>query len=381
MLTNEVIIHSFRPLWLTVEGSGPLPGNPYEIDFTDPSDTSCNFFLLMSDNGKGKTTVLNLMACLMRLLGEREPKEYGLENLDQGELRVQWDVRVTLTWKGKEHNIVLSLLAGAFDVEPALKPWGESELLKFQTQSWHRTGFHRRAKGFLEPIGLSDNIVADLLGTIQNWRGEGPKGFEEDDLNLPTLLYFSAYRDIPSVVGLERNISQPEHWGYFPAHVFAPHTSHWSDSLDNLLVWLKWIDEKRFERARDIINQRVFEGTPKFLEGIRKVPPEAIVKNGPENEHRLDLLSSGEKNLVQLFLRIGAHMTRNTIILIDEPEVHLHPRWQHRLMRHMKEFLRNHPNCTIIAATHSLEMLDAFGFEAPEENLIKGGFLLNENMK
>lgn len=43
--------------------------------------------------------------------------------------------------------------------------------------------------------------------------------------------------------------------------------------------------------------------------------------------HRLDRLSSGEKNLVQLFLRIGAHMTRNTILLIDEFDVHLHIRW------------------------------------------------------
>lgn len=320
----------------------------------------------------------------MRLLGEKEPKEYGLDNLDEGELRVQWDVRVNFTWQGKEHAIVLSLLAGAFGDDPALKPWGDSELTKFQTKSWHRVGFKRRAKGFLEPIGRGDDVVSAILSTLQNWRGESPSGFEENDFNLPTVLYFSAYRDIPSIMGAVRNISDPEHWGYQPAHAFAPHTSHWADSLDNLLVWLYWLDSDRengrFKRAQDIINKRVFEGTSKFLKGIRKTPPEAIVQNG-ESEHRLDRLSSGEKNLVQLFLRIGAHMTRNTIILIDEPEVHLHPRWQHRLMRHMKEFLKDNPGCTIIAATHSLEMLEAFGFEAPEENLRKSGYLLERDMK
>ncbi len=384
MLGNDVIIHAFQPLWLTIEGQGPLPDNPYEIDFTDSEDAPCNFFLLMSDNGKGKTTVLNLLSCLMRLLGEKEPKEYGLDNLDEGELRVQWDVRVNFTWQGKEHAIVLSLLAGAFGDDPALKPWGDSELTKFQTKSWHRVGFKRRAKGFLEPIGRGDDVVSAILSTLQNWRGESPSGFEENDFNLPTVLYFSAYRDIPSIMGAVRNISDPEHWGYQPAHAFAPHTSHWADSLDNLLVWLYWLDSDRengrFKRAQDIINKRVFEGTSKFLKGIRKTPPEAIVQNG-ESEHRLDRLSSGEKNLVQLFLRIGAHMTRNTIILIDEPEVHLHPRWQHRLMRHMKEFLKDNPGCTIIAATHSLEMLEAFGFEAPEENLRKSGYLLERDMK
>lgn len=384
MLTNDVVIHAFQPVWLTVQGYGPFPESPYEIDFTDTDNAPCSFFLLMSDNGKGKTTALNLMACLMRMLGERDPREFGLESLDQGELNVQWDVRVTLTWQGKERSIILSLLAGTFgDDQPVLKPWGESECARHQAGSWHRTGFHRRAKSFLDPIGRSDELVSDLVGTIQDWQGESPKGFEEDDFNLPTLLYFSAYRDIPSIVGLERNISQPEHWGYQPAHVFAPHANHWSDSLDNLAVWLSWVDEKRFTRAQGIINERVFEGTAKFLAGIRKVPPEAIVRNGEgsESEHRLDRLSSGEKNLVQLFLRIGAHMTRNTLILIDEPEVHLHPRWQHRLMRHLKEFLCGHPNCTLIAATHSLEMLQAFGFESPEANLRKGGFLLTKDMQ
>lgn len=380
MFGNEVLIHSFQPLWLTVDGVGPLPGNPYEIDFTDTHDESCSFFLLMSDNGKGKTTVLNLLACLMRLLDEREPREYGLECLDEGELRVQWDVRVVLTWQGREHAIVLSLLAGSFFDEAALKPWGESDLKKYQTSSWHRTGFHRRAKGMLSPIGKSDELVMDILGTFQNWRGNEHSGFESDPFNLPTLLYFSAYRDIPSIAGESRSISQPEHWGYRAAHIFAPHANGWLDSLDNLLVWLSWLNDGRFERARDIINQRIFDRTPKFLKDVRKSPPEAIVVNG-DSEHRLDRLSSGEKNLVQLFLRIGAHMTRNTVILIDEPEIHLHPRWQHRLMRHLREFLIDHQGCTIIAASHSLEMLDAFGFEAPEKGLRKGGFLLTEDMK
>ncbi len=76
------------------------------------------------------------------------------------------------------------------------------------------------------------------------------------------------------------------------------------------------MDDGRFEKARYLINQQVFDGTTKYLKDVQKDPPEAVVytSNDEPNTHRLDRLSSGEKNLVQLFLRIGSHMTKNTIL-------------------------------------------------------------------
>ena len=67
-----------------------------------------------------------------------------------------------------------------------------------------------------------------------------------------------------------------------------------------------------------------------------------------ENLHRLDTLSNGEKSLVQLFVRLGAYMTRNTILLIDEPEAHLHEDWQQRLLTQLKKMAQEQfPGLTI----------------------------------
>lgn len=104
-----------------------------------------------------------------------------------------------------------------------------------------------------------------------------------------------------------------------------------------------------------------------------------MISNG--QEHTLDRLSSGEKNLVDLFLRIRAHCTKNSIILIDEPEIHLHPNWQKRLMKNLRQFVQEYPGMTIIIATHSIEMLRAFGFEHKEKGLRKGGEIIEENME
>lgn len=391
MIDNEVRIHEFQPLWLTVTGDGPFPADPYHIDFTDNDGQPCNFFLLMSENGRGKTTIMALMAALMGSLGESQPTEYGVEGLDAGELRVQWDVRIRLSWQGEARTIVLSILGGPLNEDFILKPWAESDLASVGATSWHSTGFRRRTRGVLELIGRRDELVQAIRAILQDWKGEvanSSRGFDGNDFALPTLLLFSAYRDIPQVVE-ERYIAEPEHWAYRPAHSFGAHGQQWRDSLDNLLVWLKWLDqdnsrhdvEGRFGRARRFINNHVFcDSSDKYLEGVRTSTLEAIVKNG-DTSHRLDRLSSGEKNLVHLFLRIGAHMTSQTIILIDEPEVHLHPRWQHRLMRHLRDFVQGNPGVTLIVATHSLDMFHAFGFDVPEQGLRKGGEIIESDME
>jgi predicted ATPase len=156
----------------------------------------------------------------------------------------------------------------------------------------------------------------------------------------------------------------------------------WRDSLDNLLVWLKWMDDGRFEAAVAAINGRVFKvGDKKLfagktLKGVRKEPPEAIIE-ADGLEHRLDRLSSGEKSLVQLYLRLGAHMTRNTILFIDEPEVHLHRNWQYETLFTLLELAKSHfPNVSVYMATHSERMMKAFGLNIAEENLRKGAYII-----
>lgn len=142
------------------------------------------------------------------------------------------------------------------------------------------------------------------------------------------------------------------------------------------------MDDGRFEDAVAAINERVFKvGDRKLfagkkLKGVRKEPPEAIIE-AEGLEHRLDRLSSGEKSLVQLYLRLGAHMTRNTILLIDEPEVHLHRNWQYETLFALLNLAKSHfPNFNVYMATHSERMMKAFALNVVEENLRKGAYII-----
>jgi predicted ATPase len=62
------------------------------------------------------------------------------------------------------------------------------------------------------------------------------------------------------------------------------------------------------------------------------------VKTHNGNVHDLDELSSGEKEILYGYLRIRSSAPSNSIILLDEPELHLNP----RLIKGLPEFYRKH---------------------------------------
>lgn len=379
----NVSVELFAPLFLSIDRVGPFQDRMEVFDFTDSNDEPCNVYLMVSKNGRGKTTVMELMAAMMGMLGKVESDGVGIEDLDRGLGRAQWDIKVTLNTGGQKETVILSLVAGLMGEEASLKFWSPDELLTHGATGWHRFGFVRATKGGrTSMVGRSDGWAIDFNALIDSSRGDRLTSFDGDALTYPTLIYFSAYRNIVRLDATERAIVAPRDWNYQPVHVFDIEGQDWRSSLDNLLVWLKWLDDGRFEAAVQAINERVFKvGDPqldsgKRLKGVRKEPPEAVVVSGAQ-EHRLDKLSSGEKSLVQLYLRLGAHMTHNTIVLVDEPEVHLHRNLQYETLFELFRLAKkNYPRVSVFMATHSERLMKAFALDQVEENLVKGAYII-----
>lgn len=90
-----------------------------------------------------------------------------------------------------------------------------------------------------------------------------------------------------------------------------------------------------------------------------------VTVNKKDIELNFSKLSDGEKNIITLFGDIARRLailnenlenplTGNGIILIDEIELHLHPSWQRKVCRALKETF---PNCQFIITTHSPQVL------------------------
>lgn len=94
------------------------------------------------------------------------------------------------------------------------------------------------------------------------------------------------------------------------------------------------LSETLKELFHSFFPEKKFLGPQPTVDGSLSFP--VITANG--TEHDLDELSSGEKEILYGYLRIRSSAPRSSIILLDEPELHLNP----RLIRGLPEFYRKH---------------------------------------
>ncbi|MDY2981721.1 MAG: AAA family ATPase [Fusobacterium sp.] len=88
-----------------------------------------------------------------------------------------------------------------------------------------------------------------------------------------------------------------------------------------------------------------------------------IFENSQGEEFDINELSSGEKQLFLRTLSIKMLEPEDSIILIDEPELSLHPKWQQQIIKVYQNIGKNNQ---IILATHSPHILGS----VPSENII-----------
>ena len=63
--------------------------------------------------------------------------------------------------------------------------------------------------------------------------------------------------------------------------------------------------------------------------------------------------SSGETHLISEFIGLLSQIEDNSLILIDEPEISLHPNWQIKYIDFLKKTFRDYASCHFVIATHS----------------------------
>ena len=131
---------------------------------------------------------------------------------------------------------------------------------------------------------------------------------------------------------------------------------------------IKFVDNLVFEKDKKsseayyIIQQildKIFHGFDlqikfKGLDRNREV----IFKNDLSDNIKIEELSAGEQELITKTLSLYLADIKNNIILIDEPEGSLHPKWQSRITDIYQEFA-NKNNNQIIFATHSPHIISS----------------------
>lgn len=64
-------------------------------------------------------------------------------------------------------------------------------------------------------------------------------------------------------------------------------------------------------------------------------------------------ISSGEYHLLISLIGIFSKIKENSLVMIDEPEISLHPNWQMQYITFLKNVFSNYPSCHFILTSHS----------------------------
>jgi predicted ATPase len=70
-------------------------------------------------------------------------------------------------------------------------------------------------------------------------------------------------------------------------------------------------------------------------------------------------VSSGEFHFLSLFSSILSNIKENSLIIIDEPEISLHPNWQNKLLNILSPIFISFPKAQVIVASHSHLMVSS----------------------
>ncbi len=86
---------------------------------------------------------------------------------------------------------------------------------------------------------------------------------------------------------------------------------------------------------------------------LKLLKPPKLVLYKDNQDFDFEYASSGEKHFLFTLINIASKIKPNSLILIDEPEISLHPNWQMNYINYIKKVFREYKSCHFILATHS----------------------------
>ena len=148
---------------------------------------------------------------------------------------------------------------------------------------------------------------------------------------------------------------------------FNQQNQEYKNAHSDVLLWLNqyyrkdltWNEEKYGEsywkRVQRLFNKICF---PSELIGLESGPDsDTLILKRKGVEYDLLQMSSGEHQILRILVGLAADTAKNSIVLIDEVELHLHPAWQKRLIQVLRE---DDSNNQYIFTTHSPTVAEMF---------------------
>lgn len=318
----------------------PILGS-VKLDFTDLEGKVVNTIIIAGENGTGKSVILNtifnfsnysieekkrnekryieleLNKSEIDILKESEnSKQYFVQPLKNNIVKIYFDFSITNNW----NQIKISME----NEEGSDINFSGSLFVQNDTRAILKTIFS----------DVEINFTSGEIKNVTSKNIDNSKAISErSNSNLSTEIA-QLLVDIQSQDALEftewarKNTGQPVDESKIDIR-----TKRFSNAFESIFL------TKKYDRIENRNNQK------------------EIVFSQGEKEMTINELSSGEKQIVfrGSFLLKDKESSRGALILIDEPEISLHPTWQLEILKYFKKLFTNEDEQTsqLIIATHS----------------------------
>ena len=181
----------------------------------------------------------------------------------------------------------------------------------------------------------------------------------------PLTMYFSPYRITP-VQNLSIKIAGQDRF-----NIIEKYKKNTSKDVSSILEYANFYFAEKFRNYDDDLKKFKQDDEVKFIQkyikklGYNCFEIEAInkrdniyeiaLKKNHENI-KITSASSGEKEIINLLLGIFAFNVKEGVVIIDEPDLHLHPRWQKILLELFND-LYNERKIQFFIVTHSPQFI------------------------
>ncbi|MCX7066870.1 MAG: ATP-binding protein [Methylococcales bacterium] len=324
-----------------------------KLDFTDSLSKPRTVTLIVGPNGSGKTSILDAIQVVVKCLENpqhpelREGLEFSVQQLVYSNSRVNKHARIEFEYSiEQDEALAINEVFRALnfrdlpfnDNKITIPPVTSSSTITWQyppSNTWERKSF----SNFVSP-----RESAKVLGV----RGQLKRATSLNKVskNMFERIGGICYLDQRRSLKLVKSFSKEN-----------------EDSLpyDDVLSWLRefylkdktWSPEKYGEsywaKIKRLFNKICY---PTELIGLESGDDsDTLILRKNHVEYDLSQMSSGEHQILRILVGLVSERAKNSIVLIDEVELHLHPAWQTKLIQTLREDKEN--NNQYIFTTHS----------------------------
>lgn len=280
-----------------------------DIHLTDQLGNPFKTIIIAGDNGLGKTTILNAINNIISGIScDFESFEYKIGN--EVYIATQHDKEhIKVKKQGTEfHEVQLTNYPNRSPLD-----FGEFGEMDDVSPQHYKSFLSSASTEFLSSSGKNNeyNLTKQLLITLERQDNEDyrAKNTERESQGLP-LMTISEFNSIHSKL------------------------EHFKNAFN------KVFDVLKFNHIKSDIDST-----------------QAIFTKGSNEEIDIDQLSTGEKQIVFRGSYILSQAKNADIVLLDEPEISMHPRWMQKILQYYQELLTDHTSGTqksqLFIATHS----------------------------